>query len=161
MVFQTDASCLYRIGYTFLQEQGQGRMHLAHCDSRFLTDAETRYATVELEMLAFTWAISKCRLYLSSLPHFTLMTNHHPLIPINSYTLDTVKNPHLQWFKERISHPHTHGQVAGREEAAHSRCALKSPSQLPHARTLPSVVRLLHTSGASSPAMSVTLRTSH
>ncbi len=53
----------------------------------FLTDAETCYATKELKLLATAWATSKCRLYLFGLPHFTLTTDHRPLIPIlNFYT---------------------------------------------------------------------------
>ncbi|XP_076044716.1 uncharacterized protein LOC143027329 [Oratosquilla oratoria] len=103
-VLQTDASRLYGIGYALLQDHGQGHLRLVQCGSRFLTDAETRYATIELEMLAVTWATSKCKLYLFGMPHFTLMTDHRPLIPIlNSYTLDAVENPRLQRLKERLS----------------------------------------------------------
>ncbi|XP_064085391.1 uncharacterized protein K02A2.6-like [Macrobrachium nipponense] len=73
-------------------------MRLVQCGSRFLTDTETRYATIELELLAVTWAIAKCRLYLSGLQHFTLMTDHRPLIPIlnHIYTLDAIENPRLK-----------------------------------------------------------------
>ena len=103
VVLQTDASRLYSIGYALLQDHGQGQMRLVRCGSRFLTDAESRYATIELEMLAVAWAIKKCRLYLFGLPHFTLMTDHRPLIPIlNSYTLDAVENSRLQKIKEKV-----------------------------------------------------------
>ena len=55
-------------------------------------------------MLAVVWAMSKCRLYLSGLQHFTLATDHRPLVPIlNHYTLDAVENPRLQRLKEKIS----------------------------------------------------------
>ncbi|XP_045120347.1 uncharacterized protein LOC123509838 [Portunus trituberculatus] len=48
--------------------------------------------------------MSKCRLYLIGLQHFTLMTNHRPLVPIlNAYTLDAIENPRLQRLKEKIS----------------------------------------------------------
>ena len=87
-VLQTDASRLYGIGYALLQDHGGGKFKMVQCGSRFLTDAETRYATIELEMLAVVWAMSKCRLYLSGLQNFTLITDHRPLIPIlNHYTL--------------------------------------------------------------------------
>ncbi|KAK4322626.1 hypothetical protein Pmani_006603 [Petrolisthes manimaculis] len=56
--------CLTFVWDWILQDHGQGQMRLVQCGSRFLTDAETRYATIELEMLAVTWAMSKCRLYL-------------------------------------------------------------------------------------------------
>ncbi|XP_076032421.1 uncharacterized protein LOC143020148 [Oratosquilla oratoria] len=104
VVLQTDDSRLYGIGYALLQDHGQGHLRLIQCGSRFLTDAETRYATIELEMLAVTWATPKCKLYLFGVPPFTLLTDHRPLIPIlNSYTLDAVENPRLQRLKERLS----------------------------------------------------------
>ncbi|XP_064116655.1 uncharacterized protein K02A2.6-like [Macrobrachium nipponense] len=56
VVLQTDASRLYGLGYALLQDNGRGQMHLVQCGSRFLTDTETRYATIELELLAVTWA---------------------------------------------------------------------------------------------------------
>lgn len=104
VILQTDASRLHGIGYALLQDHGQGRTRLIQCGSRFLTDAETRYATIELELLAVVWAMSKCRLHLIGLQHFTLMTDHRPLVPIlNSYTLDAIENPRLQRLKEKIS----------------------------------------------------------
>lgn len=104
VVLQTDASRLYGLGYALLQDHGHGQKRLVQCGSRFLADAETRYATIELEMLAVAWAMSKCKLYLAGLPQFTLMTDHRPLIPIlNSYTLDAIENPRIQRLKERIS----------------------------------------------------------
>ncbi|XP_068230979.1 uncharacterized protein [Palaemon carinicauda] len=104
VVLQTDASRLNGIGYALLQDHGNGHLRLVQCGSRFLTDAETRYATIELEMLAVVWAMSKCRLYLAGLQHFILMTDHRPLIPIlNSYTLDAIENSRLQRLKEKIS----------------------------------------------------------
>ncbi|XP_068232095.1 uncharacterized protein [Palaemon carinicauda] len=103
-ILQTDASRLYGIGYALLQDHGSGRLRVVQCGSRFLADAETRYATIELEMLAVSWALTKCRLYLQGLPSFTLQTDHRPLVPIiNSYTLDMIENPRLQRMKERMS----------------------------------------------------------
>ncbi|XP_068238582.1 uncharacterized protein [Palaemon carinicauda] len=103
-ILLTDASRLYGIGYALLQDHGSGRLRVVQCGSRFLADAETRYATIELEMLAVSWALTKCRLYLQGLPSFTLQTDHRPLVPIiNSYTLDMIENPRLQRMKERMS----------------------------------------------------------
>lgn len=46
----------------------------------------------------------KCKFYLAGLPHFELVTDHRPLIPIlNHYTLDAVENPRLQRLKEKLS----------------------------------------------------------
>ncbi|ROT83561.1 hypothetical protein C7M84_023253 [Penaeus vannamei] len=96
-------SRLYGIGYALLEDHGQGRLRLVQCGSRFLTDPETRYATIELEMLASVWATAKCKPYLIGVPNF-LMTDHRPLIPIfNKYTLDAVENPCLQRLKGHIS----------------------------------------------------------
>ncbi|KAK7065404.1 hypothetical protein SK128_005479 [Halocaridina rubra] len=48
---KTDASCLYGTGYAPPQDHGQGRMRHIQCGSRSLADAETHYATIELELL--------------------------------------------------------------------------------------------------------------
>ena len=107
VILQTDASRLNGLGYALLQDYGHGKqrkLRLVQCGSRFLTGAESRYSTIELELLATAWAMSKCKLYLLGLQHFTLMTDHRPLIPIlNSYTLDAVENPRLQRLKEKLS----------------------------------------------------------
>lgn len=103
-ILQTDASRLYGIGYALLQDHGGGHLRLVQCGSRFLTDTETRYATIELEMLATVWAMHKCGYYLKGLQTFAHVTDHRPLIPIlNSYTLDAVENPRLQRLKEKLS----------------------------------------------------------
>ncbi|XP_064081885.1 uncharacterized protein K02A2.6-like [Macrobrachium nipponense] len=36
-------------------DHGSGRLRLVQCGSRFLTDTEARYATIELKMLAMVW----------------------------------------------------------------------------------------------------------
>lgn len=69
-VLQTDASRLYGIGFALLQDHGGGKFRLVQCGSRFLADAETRYTTIELEMLAVVWAMWKCKFYLIALQHF-------------------------------------------------------------------------------------------
>ena len=60
-------------------------------------------SVIELELLAVAWAIMKCKLFLAGLPHFTVITDHHPLIPIlNSHRLDEIENPRIQRLKARI-----------------------------------------------------------
>ena len=97
----TDAS---RQGLGFVLQQRSGEAWvLVQAGSRFLSDAESRYAIIELEMLAVSWAVSKCRLFLAGLPHFQVVTDHHPLIPIlNTHRLDEVENPRLQRLKTRV-----------------------------------------------------------
>ena len=64
-----------------------------------MSDAESRYA----ELLAVAWAIMKCRLFLAGLPHFRVITNHHPLVPIlNTHCLDEIENPRLQRIRTKI-----------------------------------------------------------
>ena len=90
--------------YALLPDHERGQFCLVQCGSRFLTDTETRYATIELELLAVVWALSKCKFYLIGLQHFDIITDHRPLVPIlNNYTLDAVENPRLQRLKEKIS----------------------------------------------------------
>ena len=78
-------------------------MDSVQAGSRFLSDTETRYAVIELEMLAVCWAITKCRVFLAGLQHFHVATDHNPLIPIlNTRRLEEVENPRLQRLKSRL-----------------------------------------------------------
>ena len=71
-----------------------------------LTETESRYAAIELELLGIVWAIQKCRLFLSGLSLFSIFTDHKPLvslIPIlNSKQLDEIENPRLQRLRMKI-----------------------------------------------------------
>jgi len=61
------------------------------------------YVVIEFEILAACWAISKCKLFFSGLPHFTVITDHNPLIPIiNNHRLDEIENPYLQRLKTKL-----------------------------------------------------------
>ena len=52
---------------------------------------------IELEALGACWAMKKCDMFLRGLPHFKLVTDHQPLIPIlNSKGIADVENPRLQ-----------------------------------------------------------------
>ena len=97
----TDAS---RRGLGFvLQQQSDDTWVMIQAGSQFLSDAESRYAIIELELLAVAWAIMKCRLFLAGLPHFRVITNHHPLVPIlNTHRLDEIENPRLQRIRTKI-----------------------------------------------------------
>ena len=97
----TDAS-RHGLGFT-LQQNTAGTWNLIQAGSRFLKDTESRYVVIELEMLAVCWAVSKCNLFLTGLQHFTIVTDHNPLIPIlNNHRLDELENPQLQRLKTRL-----------------------------------------------------------
>ncbi|CAB4069090.1 unnamed protein product [Lepeophtheirus salmonis] len=49
---------------------------------RFVTETESRYAMIELEMLVGVWVLSKYHSYLFGLLEFTLFTDHQPLLTI-------------------------------------------------------------------------------
>ena len=91
---ETDASRVGGLGFVLLQNEHDS-WKLVQCGSRFLSDAESRYAMIELELLAVAWAVSKCSLYLSG-REFELITDHRPLIPIlNTYSLNQIENERL------------------------------------------------------------------
>ena len=85
--------CTYtsRQGFGFVLQQKTGNTwSLIQAGSRFLSDPESRYAIIELELLAVAWAITKCDVFLAGLPHFTVVTDHHLLIPIlNNHRLES------------------------------------------------------------------------
>ena len=72
---------------------------------RFLTDTESWYATIKLEMLAVCWAVIKSNLFLAGLQHFSIITDHNPLVPIaiiSNRCLDEIENLHLQRLKSKL-----------------------------------------------------------
>ena len=102
-MLQTDASRLHGLGFALLQRHGE-EWKLVQCGSRFLTDTETRYAVIEVEMAAVLWAIRKCSTYLTVQPHFELVIDHKPLVPIlNSKGIGEIENPRLQRMKEKLT----------------------------------------------------------
>ncbi|XP_049335604.1 uncharacterized protein LOC125802248 [Astyanax mexicanus] len=75
-----DASS-YGIGAVLTQRQLDGTWKPVTYISRGLSDTEKRYAQIEKEALAVTWACERLVSYLQGL-HFTLLTDHKPLIPL-------------------------------------------------------------------------------
>ncbi|KAG1651825.1 hypothetical protein GQR58_026731 [Nymphon striatum] len=84
----------------------KNNVRLISCGSCSLTPAQSRYATIELECLAVQWAISKCDFWLRGMPHFTVITDHRPLVGIFKKSLYTVENPILQRIRGKLAGYH-------------------------------------------------------
>ena len=61
---------------------GEGHWKLVYVGSRFLKDAETRYAPIEGEALAVAYALENCKMFVLGCPDLTIATNHQPLLNI-------------------------------------------------------------------------------
>ena len=99
----TDASRLHGLGYILLQRSSDSTPRLIKCGSCSLTPAQTRYATVELELLAVQWAVRKCDYYLRGLRQFTVVTDHRPLIGTMAKSLHEITNPRLRRLREKLA----------------------------------------------------------
>ena len=81
--------------------QSDGRLRLVVYASRSLTPTEQRYAQIEKEALALTWACERFQEYLLVM-RFHLQTDHKPLVPIlGSKVLDTLPI-RVQRFRLRL-----------------------------------------------------------
>ena len=69
------------LGAVLLQRNNGSQWQLVEYASRKMTEAEKRYAMVEKEALATTWACEKFDYYLVG-RHFQVETDHKPLIAI-------------------------------------------------------------------------------
>ena len=77
-----DASS-YGLGAVLTQQQPGGEYRPVAYISRALSATEQRYAQIEKEALALTWACERLYEYLVGL-HFHMVTDHKPLVPILS-----------------------------------------------------------------------------
>ncbi|KAK3866862.1 hypothetical protein Pcinc_027640 [Petrolisthes cinctipes] len=101
-MLQIDAARTQGLGFVLLQKHGD-YWRMVQCGSRFISDTESRYATIEMELTACVWACQKCRIFLAGLPHFDLIVDHRPLVTIlNHKLLSEIKNPCLLRMCEKL-----------------------------------------------------------
>ena len=69
----TDAS-RHGVGFMLQQQQvGSEQWSMIQAGSRFITPAESRYAVIELELLAVAWAVMKSNMFLCGLKNFQVL----------------------------------------------------------------------------------------
>ena len=95
-----DASS-YGIGSVLLQKQKSGERRPVAYISRAMTPTEQRYAQIEKEALALTWASERLEDYLLGL-HFCVETDHKPLVPLFSNKLLDDLPLRIQRFRMRM-----------------------------------------------------------
>lgn len=94
-------SSSHGLGAVLLQEQRDGELRAVAFASRSLTPTEQRYAQIEKEALALTWAAERFEEYLRGL-EFVFQTDHKPLVPLlGQHNLDMLP-PRVQRFRMHL-----------------------------------------------------------
>ena len=113
-VLSADASS-YGLGAVLLQKQTTGELQPVAYISRAMTPTERRYAQIEKEALAFTWACERLSDYLVGL-QFHTQTDHKPLVPLFSSKHLEELPLRVQRFRMRMMRfQFTIGHVPGKE----------------------------------------------
>ena len=53
--------------------------------------------------MAIEWAVKKCEFYLTGIPHFTIITDHKPLLGVFEKNLTEITNNRLQKYREFLN----------------------------------------------------------
>ena len=99
-VIAADA-CMNGLGAVLLQKQLDGTSRPVCYASRSLSETEQRYAVIEKEALAATWACEKLREFVTGL-NFELQTDHKPLVPLLSSKDLLQMPPRILRFRMRM-----------------------------------------------------------
>ena len=162
-VISADASS-YGLGATLLQEHAEGLTPVAYA-SKSLNDTQRRYAQIEKELLAVTWACDHFSQYLLGGQPVTVQTDHKPLVPlVNTRDLDNVPLRCQRMLMRLLQYNATAVYVPGPKLVvadALSRAPAGPSDPLPHSSDLLSDVDVLVASVAAeyaSPTFVVRLR---
>ncbi|PFX12686.1 Retrovirus-related Pol polyprotein from transposon 17.6 [Stylophora pistillata] len=99
-VISSDASN-FGLGAVLLQLQEDGTRKPVYYASRSLSETEKRYAVIEKEALAVTWACDKFSDYVLGMK-FTVETDHKPLVPLFTSTDLSKMPPRILRFRMRL-----------------------------------------------------------
>jgi len=89
---QTNVSCLHGLGFVLKQEVKPGDWKVVQAGRRFLSEAETWYATMELKIFSIAWTCKKCANFIK-VSKFQILTDHKPRIPmLRDYSLNDSEN---------------------------------------------------------------------
>ena len=99
-IISADASS-YGLGSVLIQEQDDNSKRPVAYASRSLSRAERRYANIEREALALTWACEKFKDFITGMK-ISIETDHKPLVPIFTTKDFDDLTPRLQRFRIRM-----------------------------------------------------------
>ena len=100
-VVSADASS-YGLGAVLLQRQASGNYAPVAYGSRSMSETEQRYAQIEKEALAFTWAMEHWQDLLVGMENICVETDHKPLVPLMSTKLIGELPTRIQRFCMRL-----------------------------------------------------------
>lgn len=101
IIVSADSSC-FGLGCCLMQEKPDKSREIVAFSSRLLSEVEKRYAQIEKEALAVTWAAEKFSDYITGVKNVIFETDHKPLLQIlKTKNLDDL-SPRLQRFRMRL-----------------------------------------------------------
>merc|ERR1711954_376046 len=91
----TDAAKRGGFGYALCQPNEEGYNRIVSCGSTGLTDAQKRYAMVELELAGIVFALENSKFYCLRAKDITVWTDHQALAELQNKYYDQIDNKRL------------------------------------------------------------------